>query len=105
MATQANKKDSRKVSPGQVGIGVVIAALVLLVIALSVEGHHYLAASSQSPLETMVKQNPFPSWVVADSKQCGGDFSKLPAAEQQKLNAQYKGSAGMVIHIAHDNAQ
>ena len=75
----------------QLGLPVVIAAIVLLVVVLGYMGHQYFAPSGPSLSQAWgMDKSSFPGWVNDAAMQCKGDMSKLSPDEQQKIAAQYK---------------
>lgn len=75
----------------QVGIPVIIAAVVLLVVFLGFMGEHYMVPTTPSLSQAWgIDKNSFPGWVNDAAMQCQGDMSKLSPDLQQKIAAQYK---------------
>jgi len=75
----------------QLGLPVVIGALILLAILLGYMGHQFFAPSGPSLSQAWgMDKSSFPSWVNDAAMQCKGDMSKLSPELQQKIAAQYK---------------
>jgi len=75
----------------QLGVLLMVAAVLLTVVFLGVMGHQYFAPSSPSESQILgMDKSSFPGWVNDAAMQCKGDMSKLSPDLQQKIAAQYK---------------